>query len=254
MSSENVDGAVTVAAEQPRANVGSRRRWVISRRRQAADTAVVLHHRDDAPRGPLLDVLNARGFEPIVVRVDRGEPLPDPGSVQLAVVIGSDRLSQHADRWVDTELDWLRRVDNKRTAVLALGSGAQMLATALGGAVERLRQPRRGWVYVTTTEPRLISSGPWLAWQDEAIRLPPRAELLAHDRVGPQAFRVNRHLGVQFHPEVTPEIVSEWIAASHEVLDTQGIMEATRRDFRVASGAAQRMFSAFFDSVGDRRR
>ncbi len=124
-----------------------------------------------------------------------------------------------------------------------------MLATALGGAVERLRQPRRGWVYVTTTEPRLISSGPWLAWQDEAIRLPRRAELLAHDRVGPQAFRVSRHLGVQFHPEVTPEIVSQWIAASHEVLDTQGIMEATRRDFGAASGAAHRMFSAFFDSV-----
>jgi hypothetical protein len=64
---------------------------------------------------------------------------------------------------------------------------------------------------------------------------------------------VNRHLGVQFHPEVTPEIVSEWIAESREVLDVRGIMEATWRDFRIASEAAHRMFSAFFDSVGDHR-
>jgi GMP synthase (glutamine-hydrolysing) len=229
-----------------------RRRWVIPRRRQAGGAVVVLDDRDQAPRGPLLDVLAARGFEPVVVRVDRGEPLPDPGSVRLAVVIGSDRSSEHADEWVDMELDWLRRVDSTRTAVLALGSGAQILATALGGAVQRLRQPRRGWVCVTTTEPRLISPGPWLAWQDEVIRLPRRAELLAHDRVGPQAFRVNGHLGVQFHPEVTPEIVSEWIAASPETLDVQGIMEATWRDFRISSEAARRMFSAFFDSCADR--
>jgi GMP synthase (glutamine-hydrolysing) len=254
MSTENVAGGVTVAPEQPRAEVGIRRRWVIPRRRQAGATAVVLHHRDDAPRGPLLDVLTARKFEPVVVRVDSGESLPDPGAAQLAVVIGSDRLSQHPDRWLDVELDWLRRVDGTRTAVLALGSGAQTLATALGGSVQKLRQPRRCWVQVDTTELRLISPGPWLAWQDEVIRLPRRAELLAHDRVGPQAFRVNRHLGVHFHPEVTPEIVGEWIAASHEVLDTQGIMEATWRDFRVASEAAHRMFSTFLDSVGDQRR
>jgi len=254
MSTEKGVGVVTAASKRPRARSGIRRRWVISRRRQGGDTAVVLHHRDHAPRGPLLDVLTARGFEPVHVRVQRGEPLPNLASVRLAVLIGSDRSTEHAESCADLELDWLHRLEATNAAVLALGSGAQTLATALGGEVQRLRRPRRGWVCVTTAEPQLISPGPWLAWQDAVIRLPPRAELLAHDRVGPQAFRVGRHLGVQFHPEVTPEIVGEWIASSHEVLDVQGIMEATGRDFRFASEAARRMFSAFFASVRDERR
>jgi hypothetical protein len=41
----------------------------------------VLQHRDDAPGGLLVDVLAAAGFRSINVRVDRGEPLPDPESL-----------------------------------------------------------------------------------------------------------------------------------------------------------------------------
>ena len=42
------------------------------------ETAVVLQHRDDSPGGLLIDVLAAAGFRSSTVRVDRGEPLPDP--------------------------------------------------------------------------------------------------------------------------------------------------------------------------------
>jgi GMP synthase-like glutamine amidotransferase len=222
----------------------------LSARQATGHKALVLQHRDHEPGGVLLDVLRAKGLDPVVVRVDRSERLPDPDAAPLAVVLGSDRSAA----WADAELDWLRRADATGISVLALGSGAALLATALGGGVARRRQPRRGWVQFTTADPKLISAGPWLAWEDEIIRLPHEAELLAHDRVGPQAFRMNGHLGLQFHPEVTPEIVEDWVASSHQVLDVQGTMEATWRDFRVASEAARRMFSAFIDSAGERRR
>ena len=47
----------------------------------AGPSAVVLQHRDDAPGGLLIDVLAASRLSLEIVRVDRGEPLPDPGVV-----------------------------------------------------------------------------------------------------------------------------------------------------------------------------
>ena len=40
---------------------------------------------------------------------------------------------------------------------------------------------------------------------------PPGATLLAENNVCPQAFRLGHAWGVQFHPEVTAEIVGGWI-------------------------------------------
>ena len=243
--------AVPVAASDP--DRGVSRRWVLTRRRRTRRTVAVLQHLDHSPGGALLDVLTARGLDPTPIRVDRGESLPDPRTVRMAVVLGSESATGEGDLgWVRNELEWLRQADRAGTPVLAIGSGAQALATALGGGVESVPRPRRGWIRVVSTAPELISPGPWLAWEDDAIRLPGGAELIAYDHVGPQAFRVNGHLGVQFHPEVTPKIVGDWVVASTEVLDTQGIMEATGRDFAASSIASHRLFGSFIDSVADR--
>jgi len=43
---------------------------------------------------------------------------------------------------------------------------------------------------VDTAIPHLIPSGPWLSWQQDVIAIPPRTQLLAHNRLGPQVFRV----------------------------------------------------------------
>jgi GMP synthase (glutamine-hydrolysing) len=231
-----------------------RRRWRIWTRRKVGGRALVLQHRDYAPGGVLLDALGAHGLQPTTVRVDRGEQLPEPGSIRLAVVLGSDGSVNPGGRgWSDTELDWLRDADRAGTAVLGVGLGAQALAVAMGGGVEPARQPQRAWVQVSTAVPEWIAPGPWLAWHEDAIRIPPKAGLLAHNRIGPQAFRLHRHLGVQFHPEVTPEIVSSWVARSDVTLDVQGILEATSRDFRTASAGAHRLFSAFIGSVAGSR-
>ena len=40
--------------------------------------------------------------------------------------------------------------------------------------------------------------------------VPPAGTPLAHSDVGLQAFTHGRHLGVQFHPEITPEVFASW--------------------------------------------
>ncbi len=221
----------------------------------AGSSAVVLQHRDDAPGGLLLDALAAAGFRSRTVRVDRGEPLPDPASFTLAATLGyDDAVDDQATGSIETELDWLRQADSAGTAVLGVGSGAQTLALALGGGVEPARQARHGWMWISSSIPGWISPGPWLAWQEHVISLPPKAQLLAHSRLGPQAYSVRGHLGVQFHPEVTPKILCDWVTSGRATsLDTQGVLEVTSREYATASAGAHRLLSTYIHSLAHAR-
>ena len=222
--------------------------------RRPAGRALLLQGADLAPGATLAEALRARGFEPIVVRVEGATRLPDPHALELAVVIGPVRWSGNASHAGDAaQVDWLREAGRAGTPVLALGTASQLLATALGGGFERATRPRYGWARVTTAAPNLIAPGPWLAWDDAIIRLPRHATVLAHDRVGPQAFRVNRQVGVQFHAEATPQLVTDWVANSDAALDHQGIMEATWRDQVPAAEASRRLFTEFVRFATDRR-
>jgi hypothetical protein len=62
-----------------------------------------------------------------------------------------------------------------------------------------------------------------MAWHGDGFTLPPRASELASNAFGVQAFCQGRHLGVQFHPEVTPGIVADWVANDHGDLARAGV-------------------------------
>lgn len=211
-------------------------------------SALVLQHRDDAPGGLMIDVLADHGWRPSTVRVDLGERLPDPRAFPLAVSLGCDPADS-----APAEIEWLREADRADTALLGLGSGARALAVALGGAVRHCVKPTHGWVWISSSTPRWIADGPWLAWLDDVIALPSRARVLAYDSVGPQAFAAGRHLGVQFHPEVTPAIVAGWVSGGrNERLDAQGILEVASREFAGASAAARRLLSTYLQSLDEK--
>jgi GMP synthase-like glutamine amidotransferase len=208
--------------------------------------ALVVQPRHGRPAGALVDVLLAHGLDSAVVTA-HDEALPDPSSTPLAIFVGADSLSQaRADGRLDSELEWIRRADEAGTTVLGVGHGARVLALALGGAAAPAERPLRGWAMVDTVVPHIIPSGPWLTWQHDVIALPPAATLLAHNRLGPQAFRVGRHLGVQFHPEATPEVMAGWGAAP---ADVQSLLAAVRRDHAAAANCTWRLLSSFIAGI-----
>ena len=213
-------------------------------------TALILQHQDDAPAGLAIDALKSRGMPHRVVRLDRDDALPDPDTVALAIVLGSEASANDGHDWIARELAWLRAADRAQTPVLGVCFGAQSLALALGGGVGRARRPERGWVRITTAEPALIGPGPWLTWHDDEIILPTGAELLAHNDSGVQAFRVRGHLGVQFHPEVTPRIVAAWAHDSRdEEIDVPALLKETSRESGRAAADAGVLFTGFIDGA-----
>ena len=64
-----------------------------------------------------------------------------------------------------------------------------------------------------------------MAWHEDCFTLPPLAYELARNAFGVQAFCHCRHLAVQFHPEVTPEIVQDWAESDHADMHRAGVTQ-----------------------------
>ncbi|MFZ1996420.1 MAG: hypothetical protein WAU75_20080 [Solirubrobacteraceae bacterium] len=217
--------------------------------RPARQPVLVVAPQRGRPATALVDVLLAHGLDPAVVTAN-GESLPDPGASPLAVLVGADPLGDaRTGGWLEREVEWIRRADEAGTALLGIGHGARALALAFGGSVAPAEHPLRGWVLVETIVPHVIATGPWLAWQHDVITLPPDATRLAHNRLGPQAFRVGRHLGVQFHPEASPDDLAGWAGADDTPDEVQSLLSVVTRDPAAAANCTHRLLSSFIGSI-----
>ncbi len=56
-----------------------------------------------------------------------------------------------------------------------------------------------------------IAQGPWFAWHEDRMRLPDDVTVLARNDKAVQMFRTGRAVGLQFHPEVDIDLVSDWL-------------------------------------------
>lgn len=214
---------------------------------------LVLQHGDWGPPGLLGAWAAARGIPLDVHRADLGEPLPALDGQAFIASLGSPHNPE--DRHVGqvaAELRFVAEAVARDVPVLGLCFGGQVLARVLGGTIERAPRPELGWHVVRTRDPRIVPEGPWLQWHYDRFTLPPGAELLADSPVGIQAFAHGRHLGVQFHPESTIEIVAGWARADGERLAALGIddgpalLEAGRHHAEGARAAAFTLFDAFW--------
>jgi GMP synthase-like glutamine amidotransferase len=209
--------------------------------------ALFIAHEADVAPGYIGDAAQARGFT--VERFDVWTAdLPDPNRYDLVVPLGSAEAAyDDAVPWLDGELRFLRHAVECDVAVFGICFGAQALARALGGRVRPAARPEIGWVTIDTHAPDTIRPGPWLEWHFDTLTPPAGATTLARSAAGAQAYQRDRCVGVQFHPEVSPEILAEWIAGSRERLagigvDTDAFQRETQRRAPAARRAAQHLF------------
>ncbi len=185
-------------------------------------------------------------------------------SFDAAVVFGGGMNVRDADRlpWQHGEIELLRDALEARLPLLGVCLGAQLVAAAAGAEVRRAATPEIGWFDVELSADG--SRDPVLGtlpdrftayeWHSYAFDLPAGAVELARSAVCSQAFRLGECAwAVQFHPEVTPEIVREW------ALDYESDPDAVRLGLEPAAHLAvaerrlpdwmalgRRLFDAFF--------
>jgi GMP synthase-like glutamine amidotransferase len=212
--------------------------------------ALVFEHEADAPAGLIAEWAAARGIALEVVRVGDGEPIGDVAGRPFVVTLGSEASAfDDAVPWLATERAALDRALEISVPVLGICFGGQHLARALGGAVARADRPEVGWLDVETLAPDVVAPGPWLQWHRDAFTVPPGAELLARSPVCAQAFRAGPHLGVQFHPEVTPAIALDWATSYPESMHRAGTtLDALRAGGDAHAAGARRRAHALFDA------
>ena len=172
--------------------------------------------------GLLAERCDADGHELVEWIPGAGEPMPAPPTEFDAVaVFGGGMNVRDADRlpWMRAEVELLRDALQLDVPVLGVCLGAQLLATAAGAEIRRSPSPEIGWFDVARCfegERDPIFAGlpaRFLAyeWHSYAFALPAGSVELARSAACPQAFRLGETAwGVQFHPEVVPEIVREW--------------------------------------------
>jgi GMP synthase-like glutamine amidotransferase len=194
----------------------------------AARPALVLEHEADAPAGLFSDWAAQRGIALEVFAwhddaAGDARAAPTVDGRPFVVTLGSEASAfDDAVPWLARERAVLDDALARDVGVLGICFGGQHLARALGGTVARAPRPEVGWLDVESLDPRTVPPGRYLQWHRDAFTVPPGAQLLARSPVGAQAFRHGRHLGVQFHPEVTPAIAMGWATDYPESVQAAG--------------------------------
>ena len=217
--------------------------------------ALILQHEEPTPPGLVTEWLDEHDAEVHELRIDLEDREVDPAGYDLIVSLGSEFAAYDDARpFVPRESRLMRRAVDADVPVLGLCFGGQMLARVLGAEVFRGSDSEIGWLPVRTRDPELVPEGPWFQWHFDTFSAPPGASVIAESDAGPQAFVAGRSLGLQFHPEVTPEIMDDWVRVYRHELDAEGVdpdalLEETRRRAQESRRASWQLLERFMDTI-----
>ena len=181
----------------------------------------VVHHRN-AAAGVFAEPARVAGHE-LVEWLPHEAPPPAADEFDAAIVFGAEAQIDQDDQrpWLRAEKELVRELLERRTPMLGVCFGSQMIADALGAVVRPAEGPEIGWFEIELTPEGQID--PLLGWLPERFEgfgyhhyewlLPPGAVALAHSSACLQAFRLEDSRpvwGIQFHPEVTLADLSSW--------------------------------------------
>ena len=200
-------------------------------------------HQETSTPGRIGYIVEEFGYEPVICRHACGDPLPDNLDDYAASVMFGGPVSANDDHlpYIRNELDWLEVPLRADKPFLGICLGAQLLSRYLGGTVEGHPDGFHeiGFYKVTPSAAggKLFEAENYFyQWHSEGFTLPHGAEHLAGSELFPnQAFRIGKTYGMQFHPDVTGEMLYRWSTkAAHRMV----LPGAQARDRQHAGHAA----------------
>ena len=226
--------------------------------------ALIIQHL--ACEGPvrLRPLLERRGFAIDICHAFDGQTIPTTLTHDLLVVMGGSMgvgdIGDAKYPFLAAEAALLRSALNRNQPVLGICLGAQLLAHAAGARVQPNRRDgvvvrEVGWAPVDfigfLQRPELSGINAretMLHWHGDTFDIPPGATHLASTpNCANQLFRLPRQVGIQFHPEIDEQTISEWVR-----LDAEYVALANGPEGQAQVLADTRRFIEQHHQVGDR--
>ncbi len=199
--------------------------------------------------GSFEPVLREAGFTVRYRHAGAGASHAEWTGAPLVVVLGGPLGAADRDDypWLADEVEGLRARLALGLPTLGICLGAQLMALALGGAVERRAAGAEiGWGPLTLAGEAgpldALSGVPVLHWHGDNIVAPPGARVAAATPGTPcQAFTFGAHaLGLQFHAEFADARIEEWLSGHAVELRKHGVkLDRLRADTRRHAGGLQ---------------
>ena len=165
--------------------------------------------------------LDRNSIEYQIVKVDQNEPVPDSIDGAAAFVfMGGGMSANDGLNWIAPTLKLIQQAQRGDIPMLGHCLGGQLLSKALGGTVSKNSVQEIGWFPIEVSKNNSTSN--WCRelpsqinvfhWHNETFSIPEGAEHLFKGAMcSNQGFQLGKTLALQFHLEVLPEMVTEWV-------------------------------------------
>ncbi len=170
-----------------------------------------------------------------IIDLSKGDLLPsDLSDIKAVISLGGPMNVYEEDKlpFLKDEDRLLKEALRNEIPFLGVCLGAQLLAKASGAKVFKAKIKEIGWYEVNLTEEGrkdplfcgLPEELKVFQWHEDTFDIPPEGALLAGSRAcSNQAFRVGENAyGLQFHLEVTVDMIESWIARYKGSADLNG--------------------------------
>jgi GMP synthase (glutamine-hydrolysing) len=225
-------------------------------------------HQSDTHLGRLKPALEELGLD--LEEIDASSPRLDElevaalgGVISLGGEMGAHE--ENAYPFLTREIALLREAHAKGVPVLGICLGGQLLARALGAPVRARHRDEVGWLEVEILHHDLLFGQPGptrqFQWHKDSFDVPDRADHVASSAACPgQVFRAGASYGIQFHPELTVDLLRLWsgteegradlVANGH---DPSALLDLTEQLDAYYAAQARRIARGFATLVGSRR-
>jgi GMP synthase (glutamine-hydrolysing) len=182
-----------------------------------------LIHAEFEKLGAIAQWINNNNYSATASHTYRGDPLPATSQFDMLIIMGGPqsvcRLEDYA--YLRDEIALVKKAINENKVILGICLGAQIIGEALGAKTEKSPHQEIGIYPVEITpeakdDPIFQQFSPQfdvMHWHSDMPGVPDDAVLLAKSAGCPrQAFRYgDRIYGLQFHLELTPELIKEML-------------------------------------------
>jgi GMP synthase (glutamine-hydrolysing) len=235
-------------------------------------TILVLRHVPHEHLGTLDSALRAVGLSYRYVNFfENANPKISVEDYGGLIILGGPMNVYETEKYpfLDMEDKLIQRAVGKDMPVLGVCLGAQLIAKALGAKVMKNKEKEIGWYPLKATEEakrdvlfkHFNAEETVFQWHGDMFEIPTGAVHLAESPLcANQAFRhCSNVYGLQFHIEVTSEMVSEWLSVpenreeirllkgkmSTRTIDPENIRSTTPRFIDRLNSLAENVFGEF---------